>query len=255
VTNYGALAILAVLPEKALASDLRLLIALETVSVNQQGERSIGMRLLADIAGVPYRTARRSRDRLVSAGLISCAQGNGRGQFSTWRILFPLKVSTQGGHLSEPERCPPEPVKVSTEAAKGVHPNSVTSGNANTALKAFGLEASGLSLTLADLLAEAVPAAAEREIEYAVTTIETRHALGEVGSARAYLRKIIENGDAASLIDEARAEIGRDSRNGFHPEWCGKCDERTRQLELDDGTPAYCPECSGRGRHERQATP
>ncbi|WP_027944247.1 hypothetical protein [Amycolatopsis taiwanensis] len=25
--------------------------------------------------------------------------------------------------------------------------------------------------------------------------------------------------------------------------WCGQCDERTRQIELDDGRPARCPRC------------
>ncbi|MFI6302142.1 hypothetical protein ACIBCH_09745 [Amycolatopsis thailandensis] len=28
------------------------------------------------------------------------------------------------------------------------------------------------------------------------------------------------------------------------PEWCGTCDERTRQIELDDGTPKRCPDCN-----------
>lgn len=27
------------------------------------------------------------------------------------------------------------------------------------------------------------------------------------------------------------------------PPWCGKCDERTRQRERDDGRPARCPDC------------
>ncbi|WP_189257330.1 hypothetical protein [Lentzea flava] len=28
--------------------------------------------------------------------------------------------------------------------------------------------------------------------------------------------------------------------------WCGTCDERTRQVELDDGRPARCPQCHPR---------
>lgn len=29
----------------------------------------------------------------------------------------------------------------------------------------------------------------------------------------------------------------------MRPAWCGECDERTRQLELDDGRAARCPSC------------
>ena len=34
------------------------------------------------------------------------------------------------------------------------------------------------------------------------------------------------------------------------PPWCGKCDERTRLLERDDGAPARCPDCHPLTREE-----
>jgi hypothetical protein len=34
------------------------------------------------------------------------------------------------------------------------------------------------------------------------------------------------------------------------PPWCGKCDERTRLSERDDGTPTRCPECHPLTRKE-----
>lgn len=147
VSNYGALAILALPADKILISDLRLLIALETVTPDAMGFRHTGMKLLAQKAQLPYETARKSARRLGAAGLVYCVPGSGKGHVTRWRILFsltPPKVSTQEGHLTEPQRCPPDPLKVSTVAAKGVQANSVTSANENTGLKQSGLKQSGL---------------------------------------------------------------------------------------------------------------
>jgi hypothetical protein len=32
--------------------------------------------------------------------------------------------------------------------------------------------------------------------------------------------------------------------NGGRPEWCGRCDERTRMRDLDDGRVARCTACN-----------
>jgi hypothetical protein len=32
------------------------------------------------------------------------------------------------------------------------------------------------------------------------------------------------------------------------PDWCGECDERTRQREKPDGTPYFCPDCHEKAR-------
>src|SRR5262249_36770804 len=95
VTNYGALAILAI-PGKVLDSDLRLMIALETVTPDAHGDRKIGMKLLAQMASLPYGTARDARTRLVAAGWVIHKPGCGRGQFSTFRITLSLKVPDYG---------------------------------------------------------------------------------------------------------------------------------------------------------------
>jgi hypothetical protein len=36
------------------------------------------------------------------------------------------------------------------------------------------------------------------------------------------------------------------------PTWCGTCDERTRQLETDDGRPARCPTCHPLGDDRKE---
>lgn len=59
-------------------------------------------------------------------------------------------------------------------------------------------------------LAGAVPGADWRDVEDAVTGLQYRKHKGEIRTTvRAYLRKIIENGDAQALIDDAAAERRR----------------------------------------------
>lgn len=59
------------------------------------------------------------------------------------------------------------------------------------------------------LLARAVPGADPGDIEWALDSLEFRKAHGEIGSIPAYLRKIIANGDAQVLVDDAGAERRR----------------------------------------------
>jgi hypothetical protein len=90
-------------------ADLRLLLALETFPADADGLRSVGMEELARAAGVPYGTARRSRDRVIADGLVACETGNGRGNHTKWRFTSALKVLSQDERLSQQERCSPEP--------------------------------------------------------------------------------------------------------------------------------------------------
>lgn len=140
MTNYGALAILAQLPENWLRPEARLLIALETVTVSDNGERLIGMRLLAEKARLPYGTARDARDRLVAAGLVSCRSGSGRGYLTGWRVLFPLDKGADSPAPSAGKGAGRPTIKVLGDAGKGAGQNPLTCGNENTGLKA-GLKA------------------------------------------------------------------------------------------------------------------
>jgi len=97
VTNFGALSILA-LPRKpgpGEAAELRLLIALETINANGLGERRASISLVAELAGLPYHTARRARDRLVSAGVIAHERGH-RGHGGAWRFKVELAPALSG---------------------------------------------------------------------------------------------------------------------------------------------------------------
>ena len=100
MTNYGALTILALprLQNARMApgeAELRLMLALETWQPNGRGERTIGTRRLAELAGVNQKTVLRARDRLVKAGRIECEPGTGTAR-STWRFTFP-SAPTQDG--------------------------------------------------------------------------------------------------------------------------------------------------------------
>jgi hypothetical protein len=103
MSNFGVLAILRATELKALTAsrnqlaaawaEERLLLALETIPPDSDGVRRVGMRLLADQAGLPYNVARRARDRLIAAGLIKYEAAHGPGSQSRWAILLDLEKS------------------------------------------------------------------------------------------------------------------------------------------------------------------
>ena len=98
------LAILAQLPENWLRPEARLLIALETVTVSDNGERLIGMRLLAEKARLPYGTARDARDGSWLPGSCTAAAAAAAGTSLAGGFSSPsIKVLT-AQHL--------QPVKV-----------------------------------------------------------------------------------------------------------------------------------------------
>jgi hypothetical protein len=97
----------------------------------------------------------------------------------------------------------------------------------------------------ADLRAElAALGAREREIDHIVSKIRNdpgiRHPI-------AYLRKALDNGDGPEHIAEARAALAAADAGTPVPDdwppWCGKCDQRTRHREDDEGRPYRCPGC------------
>lgn len=61
-----------------------------------------------------------------------------------------------------------------------------------------------------------------------------------VKAASAWLRRCHENGDLAAMLAEVRAAS---ALKVVPPPWCRACDERTRQVELDDGRLARCSVC------------
>jgi hypothetical protein len=143
VTNYGALAILALpkMPER----QLRLLIALETVSPSGTSWRSIGTKLLASKAGLSPATIRVARNELVHAGTIAYVPGNGRGHLSTFRLLFAIKGDNESDYLSGNKGADPPPERCSNGSRKGDPKKPVTSGNENTGLSTSGLRDFGLA--------------------------------------------------------------------------------------------------------------
>lgn len=127
--------------------------------------------------------------------------GNGQVVASEWQVLYPPMSTGHGGtvengstvHNSDLNRPESE-----SQPSTGARPTGSESPSGNE---------SSSSLSLTGLLADAVPGASEREIEYAITTIQTRCAQGEIRDERAYLRTIIAKGDAASLIEKACREL------------------------------------------------
>lgn len=55
----------------------------------------------------------------------------------------------------------------------------------------------------------------------------------------AWLRTCHANGDLAAMLAEVRTLPAVVPM----PQWCGGCDSRTRQVELDDDRIARCPVC------------
>jgi hypothetical protein len=111
VSNFGALAILAVLPEDAPARQWRLLTALETFPADAGGWRCVSTAELCRAAKIgSRRTLRRGRHELTAAGLIEYEPGAGRRNFTRWRIMFPLdlpppkKGATQVDPFSSPRK-------------------------------------------------------------------------------------------------------------------------------------------------------
>jgi hypothetical protein len=93
VSNFGALAILAVLPDNAPARHWRLLTALETFPADEGGWRCVGTAELCRAAKLgSRRTFRRACHELAAAGLIEYEPGTHRGDFTRWRIVFPLDL-------------------------------------------------------------------------------------------------------------------------------------------------------------------
>jgi len=80
--------------------------------------------------------------------------------------------------------------------------------------------------------------ATEEEMNLLIEKVRRDHPHVKVPSA--WLRKVHERGDLAPMLAEVRAAASATVRL---PEWCGDCDSRTRQVELDDGRPARCPRC------------
>ena len=99
MTNYGAIAILSALPERAPARQVRLLIAIETFRPDGDGWRRAGADLLARTANISLSTLKRARPELVDEKLIEYTAGRWRGQLSQYRLLIP---QLERGPTAEP---------------------------------------------------------------------------------------------------------------------------------------------------------
>jgi hypothetical protein len=241
VTNYGTLAILALpkMPER----QLRLLLALETVTPREGGWREVGTDLLASKAGLSVNTTARARRELAKSGAIDYERGDGRGHVSTYRMKVPHdvahlpepgKVPTVTDHLSSPGKVPndtghlsgpkgdqvvgdlSEPGKVPKQALerypngprKGGSRNPATSANASGGLEPSGLEPSALPRA-------ARPArdprtlllglgADERESELITARMEADPSIRDPWF---YLLTIVGNDDGPAWLDRMRRDL------------------------------------------------
>ena len=101
MTNYGTLAILARQSKQGPGSeaDLRLLLALETITPDSDGGRCASFALVADLAGLGYSRARRALARLIAEGAVIHSRGQ-RGHTGSWRFGFPLTTAHHSEHWS-----------------------------------------------------------------------------------------------------------------------------------------------------------
>jgi hypothetical protein len=100
VSNYDVQAVLALphMPER----QLRVLIALATVTPEADGWRKIGGKLLAEKANLHPDTVKTARHELVEAGLLDYEPGNGRRHFSRYRLTVTGTEDFKGGADSSP---------------------------------------------------------------------------------------------------------------------------------------------------------
>lgn len=80
--------------------------------------------------------------------------------------------------------------------------------------------------------------ATEEEMSLLLEKVRRDHPYVKVPSA--WLREVHRNGDLGMMLADVRAGM---ELKPAPPPWCRSCDERTRQIELDDGRPARCPRC------------
>jgi hypothetical protein len=96
------------------------------------------------------------------------------------------------------------------------------------------------------------------EAEALIPVIERRNKV----AGRGWWRTVAEAGDLPGLIDEARVELARGPMFGAGPvpravpPWCGRCDARTRMVDVEaPGKPpcvAFCPACNVRSPNYRE---
>ena len=98
-----------------------------------------------------------------------------------------------------------------------------------------GTPADSLSQTAADIRQQ-VPDVTEKEIDEIVRHVKQDPKVSRPGP---YLRSAVANGDALTLVSEARARLSQNGKTE-RPPWCGKCVESTR---LEGDPPRRCPDC------------
>jgi hypothetical protein len=123
--------------------------------------------------------------------------------------------------------------KAGSQGRTGATPSNSSPSNSSPSTRERGLRAE-----LARLGAN------EREVDFILAKIKNDPG---IRYPTAYLRTALGNGDGPDHIAEARRELAtadagtpvQDDR----PPWCGKCDRRTRLIEVSDDMMAHCPDC------------
>jgi hypothetical protein len=230
VTNYGAIAILAALPDGAGERQLRVLVAVETFKADSEGWRPAGQILLAKTANVSVSTLQRARRRLIEAKLITYRAGSGRGQLSRYRIDIAdlkrkspsdhLSDKSKGGHLPGQKVVTDKPGKPSVPAG---HPSQNGQHAPNPALSAKAEALSSPRASTADTIRAAYPDATGAEIETITQTIKTRH---QPRNLAAYITALAANGTLRLPCDrDGPGKHTEACRNGDSAacgmDWCG----------------------------------
>lgn len=89
--------------------------------------------------------------------------------------------------------------------------------------------------------------------ESALVVAEVQRRAGEIrASVVAYMQGMTENGTLADIVGAVQTAADQPPQPSVHdsqplvvvPDWCGRCDERTRMVEVgDEGRPMHCPDC------------
>jgi hypothetical protein len=273
-------------PERPAATQVHVLFALALRMDWSTGQGFASTGQLASDAQCEERTVRRATGWARKAEMLVQSRrghrlGNGKVIASEWCLAMPVdnhvstgqgrpveKISTgQGSNLnrtgdaSQPDCSTPPSELSSSETSSSLSASASASGQDERETD-FDVDEREPDF---ELLAAAVPGADERDIENAITNLQMEQFHGRIRSVRGYLRKLIANGDAKALVDDAAAQRRRDDSaiakygdpfgapapantvTGYViddiPAWCGKCERHTHMRENDDGQPYRCPEC------------
>jgi hypothetical protein len=243
--------------------ELRVLVAvLEEVTLWSKRHDTISRARIAELAGVSERTVTTVLRRFDRDGILTYIAGAGRGHRSrVFMAADPVKGEAQDFPVSEPRKGEAQgrkrrsPGLPAPEERENLLPPTPHVDEPTTSTTDQPEEEDEITRQAADALLEALPVTVRRHAR--PTRRRWQPALAACLAAGWALDRLIAHVTAESWdgarspvavlrhrLDELRHTDPSIDAPPERPPWCGHCDERTRQVELDDSTMRRCASCN-----------